>query len=116
MRKHGGCKTKFKPGRYMSSTPVSAAKKAFNQHCNAKSIRGACVLVVAVKETTRGSLNKTFTYEVHRKKLEKPVILLKNTPNEFKVHYKTSAKSLKKNINKLKCKTPGQTRGVMKSM
>jgi len=116
MRKHGGCKTKFKPGRYRSSTPVSAAKKAFNRHCNVKAIRGACTLVVSVKETTLGSLNKTYTYEVHRKKLSEPIVLLKGTPNEYKVRFKISAKALKKDINKVKCQQPGQTRGVMKSM
>ena len=65
VRKHGDCKTKFHAGRFISRTPVSAAKKAFNQFCRQKKIRGVCTLNVSVQETTQGSKGKQFTYKLH---------------------------------------------------
>ena len=45
-----------KGGRYMSSTPSGAAKKAFTRRCRCqRDVRGRCTLVIAIKETTRGS-------------------------------------------------------------
>ena len=85
--KHGGCKTKFNAGRYLGRNPVSAAKKAFNNFCRQKKIRGVCTLIVTVKETTQGSKNKEFSYKLHRKKLAKPMVMLEGTKNEFVIEY-----------------------------
>ena len=67
--KHGGCKTKFRAGRYINKTPVGAAKKAFTEHCRTKKIRGVCTLIITVRETTSGSKKNVFSYKLSRKKL-----------------------------------------------
>jgi len=91
--KHGGCKTKFNAGRYISRNAVGAAKKAFNEHCRVKRIRGRCALRVTVKETTQGSSGKEYTYKLLRKKLAEPLVRLEGTPNQFVVEYVVVAKS-----------------------
>ena len=106
--KHGGCKTKFNAGRYISRNPVGAAKKAFNSFCRVKKIRGVCTLVVTVRETTSGSKGKAFSYKLHRRKLKEPMIMLEGSPNEFVIEYTVDAKSVDV---PMACKKPGQTRG-----
>jgi|TARA_B110001469_G_C9628573_1_gene314076 hypothetical protein len=108
--KHGGCKTKFNAGRYLGRNPVSAAKKAFNNFCRQKKIRGVCTLIVTVKETTQGSKNKEFSYKLHRKKLAKPMVMLEGTKNEFVIEYQLDAKSVD---TPSACKKQGQSRGRM---
>ena len=110
--KHGGCKTKTHGGRYISRNPFSAAKKAFNELCRVKNIKGVCTLTITVKETTQGSSGKLFTYKMHRKKLKEPLIRLEGTPNEFVIEYivdghKSQVHSSCKKDNE------GQTSGVM---
>lgn len=73
-------------GRYISSTPSGAAKKAFSQH--KKSQRS---LIVSVRETTRGSACKTFKYKVSSVKNTTEVIL-NGTPVVFK--FKTVAHAM----------------------
>ena len=53
-------------GRFESSTPSSAARKAASRVCRNSKIRGQCTLFVAVKETTQGSTGKVFHYKVKR--------------------------------------------------
>ena len=53
-------------GRFLSSAPSGAARKAVSQVCRESSIRGQCTLYVAVKETTQGSAGKVFHYKVKR--------------------------------------------------
>lgn len=106
--KRGGCKTKYSAGRYISRDPVGAAKKAFNNFCRVKNIRGVCTLVVTVKETTAGSKGKAFSYKLHRRKLAEPMIMLEGTPNEYVIEYSVDAKAIEV---PLACKKPGQTRG-----
>ena len=60
VRKHGGCDTKFKGGRFVSRTASGAARKAFNALCRVKKIRGKCTLVVVMKETTKGGAGKQY--------------------------------------------------------
>ena len=110
--KHGGCNTKFNGGRYISKTPVGAAKKAFSEFCRTKRIRGVCTLMVVVKETTRGGNHKIFAYKLHRHKLSKPLILQEGKPGEYVIEYTTQAKAAKS--IPANCKSPGQTRGRMK--
>ena len=111
VNKHGGCKTKFHGGRYINKTPVGAAKKAFNEFCRVKRIRGVCTLVVSVRETTQGSKNKVFTYKLNRTKYNKPRVMMEGTPNEYLIEYEVNAKAVSKATD---CKKPGQTRGRMK--
>ena len=63
-----------KGGRYMSTTPSGAARKAFTRRCRSKKVRGRCTLVIAVKETTRGSEHKIHAYKMSRVLLDEPVI------------------------------------------
>ena len=93
--KSEGCKTKFHGGRYISRTPVGAAKKAFSEHCRTKRIRGVCTLNVVVKETTQGSKHQLFAYRLNRHRLKKPIILQEGTPQEYVVEYQSTAKSVK---------------------
>ena len=109
--KHGGCKTKFHGGRYVGRNPVGAARKAFNDFCRVKRIKGVCALVVTVKETTSGSKGKVFSYKLNRRKLAEPIIRLEGTNNEFVVEYGVTAKSTNVPVA---CRNPGQTRGRMK--
>ena len=113
VRKHGGCKTKFKSGRYISSTPLGAAKKAFTKLCRVKKTYGKCTFRISLRETTQGSSKKRFVYKVSRNKLEKPVVRFAGTPNEFLIQYEVSAKSVKDPVPKC-TSTKGQTRGRMK--
>lgn len=53
-------------GVFHGKTPVSAAKKAMTKICRNSYIKGQCTLIVSVRETTRGSANKVFTYKVKR--------------------------------------------------
>ena len=110
--KHGGCKTKFRGGKYVSKAPVASAMKAFSSFCRAKRIRGVCTLFVTLKETTRGSSGKLYTYKLNRLRLKKPIIRFEGTNKEFVVEYTRKAKSVKVPES---CKKPGQTRGRMKT-
>lgn len=110
--KHNGCKTKFRGGRYLSRNPASAAKKAFNEHCRVKRIRGVCTLHVTVEETTQGSKHKRFTYKLNRRKLQEPIVRFEGSPNEYKIQYMVHAKAAA-NPSNCKRQTPVQTRGRM---
>jgi len=69
-----GKKVKFsEDGRYISRTPVSAAKKAFGRICKDRKMKGKCSMIVTVQETTRGDGGKVFSYKVDRIKLKEPV-------------------------------------------
>ncbi len=110
--KFGGCKTKFRGGKYVSKSPSGAAMKAFSSFCRLKRIRGVCTLFVTVKETTRGSKGKLFTYKLNRNRLKVPIIRFEGTPKEYVVEYTRKAKSVKVVPA---CKKAGQSVGVMKS-
>ena len=110
--KHGGCTTKSKGGRYISMTPFGAAKKAFNELCRVKKIRGVCTLVITVRETTAGSNGKVFSYKMHRRKLKEPLIRLEGTKNEFVIEYIVSGNKVKKH-GSCKKNDKGQSVGKM---
>lgn len=111
--KHGGCKTKKTGGRFINKTPSGAARKAFNEFCRTKRIRGVCTLVVTLKETTKGSAGKEYTYRLNRMKLRDPVIRLEGTNREYVIEYQTKIKSVSAPSN---CKRPGQSRGRPKKI
>jgi len=110
--KHGGCKTKFNEGRFINRHPAGAAKKAFNEHCRVKNIRGVCVFHITLKETTRGSEGELFSYKLRRNKLKKPIIRFEGTPKQFLIEYKTKIESVDTPTT---CTRPGQTSGPMKT-
>jgi hypothetical protein len=61
-------------GRYISTTPAGAARKAASQICRQSSIRGQCTLYVAVQETTQGSAGKVFYYKIKRVVVNEKVV------------------------------------------
>ena len=112
--KHGGCRTKFRGGLYKSRNPVGAARKAFTKFCKFKRIRGVCTLYVTVRETTKGSAKKVYTYKLNRHKLAKPLVRRPKGGKEFVIQYRSTAISKNVPDSCLKDK-PVQTRGPMKS-
>tara|TARA_B110001450_G_C17293327_1_gene348371 strand:- start:91 stop:510 length:420 start_codon:yes stop_codon:yes gene_type:complete len=85
--KHDNKKTKFREGRYIARDPATAAKKAFNQLCRLKRIKGQCVLQIAMQETTAGSNKKIYKYRARRYKLSTPKVFKKDTPGEYTIIY-----------------------------
>jgi hypothetical protein len=85
--KHDNKKTKFREGRYIARDPATAAKKAFNQLCRLKRIKGQCTLQIAVQETTAGSIKKIYKYKARRYKLKEPKTFKSGTPNEYTIKY-----------------------------
>jgi hypothetical protein len=61
-----GNRIKIDGGRYLSSTPSSAARKAFSQAYRHLNTKGRLSLVVHIKETTRNSSGKVFKYRVSK--------------------------------------------------
>jgi hypothetical protein len=112
VRKHSGCETKFRSGRFISRTPVGAARKAFNDLCRVKKIRGVCTLHVVVKDTTKGSKGKEYCYKLQRRKLKQPLVMMKGTNNQYTIEYSVDAKSVSMEEME-KCKRKGKTSGVM---
>ena len=114
VRKHGGCDTKFKGGRFVSRTASGAARKAFNALCRVKKIRGKCTLTVVMKETTKGSAGKQYSYKLHRNKLAKPLVMMRGTPQQYKIEYEVTSESLRgQKLEKCADESKGKTRGVM---
>ena len=109
--RQGACKTKSRRGRYVGRTPAGAARKAFNQLCRVKRIRGICTLFLTIQETTQGSAHKMFTYKLARRKLKSPLIMMEGTEKEFVIEYGVTVKSTSAPKD---CKKPGQSRGRMK--
>lgn len=65
-------KKKVEAGHFTGSTPVAAAKKAFSSACKTLKIKGRATLKVHVRETTNGSLKKTYGYKVGRHLIKDP--------------------------------------------
>jgi hypothetical protein len=63
---HGKKLARFNGGRYLSSTPVGAAKKVVSHVCRSIDVHGQCTFIVTVRETTRSSLNKSYCYKIKR--------------------------------------------------
>ena len=80
-------------GRYISKTPVGAAKKIVTKVCSMSKIKGQCTLVVHIRETTRDRTSKDFMYKI--KRVKKPVTVTKDG-KEITFKYTLTAKSLKK--------------------
>jgi hypothetical protein len=63
-------------GRYISSTPSGAAKKAFSQYYRHHKKSGRFSLEIHISETTSGSAKKVFKYKVS--KVNDPKEVLRN--------------------------------------
>ena len=113
--KHGSCKTKFgkkdNGGRYTSKKgPDVAAKKAFSELCRTKRIKGVCTLIVSIRETTKNSAKKVFTYKLKRRKRSVPKIIKTKSGVEYVVNYEIVSESMKHDVVCPEEKK-GQTRG-----
>jgi len=57
---------RFNGGRYLSSTPMNAAKKSSSQICREVNVKGQCSFVITLRETTQGSKHDEYCYKVRR--------------------------------------------------
>lgn len=84
-------KLRFKGGRYISDTPLSAVKKCFSniqQHYGKKASK---IYDIHIKETTQGSEHKVYKYRVRR--IDSPTEVEKDG-KIITFKYKTKVKSL----------------------
>ena len=63
-------------GRYVSSTPMGAARKMFSHATRLLKNCGKCTLVITLMETTANSKNKTYVYKIS--KVNNPVEIQKD--------------------------------------
>ncbi len=87
--KYGNSKSSHSGGRYLSETPVSAAKKAFTKTFSNNTKKNLKAKIV-IQETTQNSLKKKYTYSI--KRIYNPIEIKKN--NEiitYKYQYKISS-------------------------
>lgn len=78
-------------GRYVSRTPVAAAKKAVSKICSMSKIKGQCTLIIHIREMTRGSTGKEYSYKI--KRVKNPITVSKDG-QEITFRYTLKAKSL----------------------
>lgn len=78
-------------GRFVSRTPAGAARKAAGQICRSSKIKGQCTLNIKLRETTRGSKGKEYTYSV--KRVRDPVTVERDGV-EITFNYRTKVKSI----------------------
>lgn len=108
-----GCKTKFRDGTtYTAKKPAQAASKAFTELCRVKRVRGVAAYYVVLREKTQGSAKKEYSYLLHRKKLDTPLVRFAGTDKEFKIRYKNTIAS--KPVPKRRAKCKGKSAGPMK--
>ena len=89
-------------------------KKRLTALCSVKKIRGVCTLYVTVKETTRGSSGKHYTYMCKRIKLRTPKIIKDVNGNElYKVEYESVCKAHKGGVKVAKGVVCKKTSGVI---
>ena len=81
-------------GRYISKSPMAAAKKAFTQKCKKANKKGVCSFDITLRETTQGSKQKVYKYKIKRTKLKTP-LKIKLGKNDVIIKYKVVAKSMK---------------------
>lgn len=67
IQKTKGGRVNYTDGRFISETPAGAAKKAFSKAYHAINAKGPLSLKIKIRETTQGSLHKTYEYRVTRK-------------------------------------------------
>lgn len=87
--KRGNKSIKIDGGRYLSESPMAAAKKAFSQACRFEGAKGKCSMTISIKETTAGSNKKIYTYKASRvienKQVERDGIMI-NYKYATKIH------------------------------
>ena len=78
-----------KGGRYISKTPIAAALKMHTRICRAEKISGFCWFKITLRETTKGSAKKEFSYIAQQRRRPLGVKILKGR----KVKYDTIIKA-----------------------
>ena len=71
-------------GRYESKSPAGAARKSSNRICK-KITNERCTIQVTVKETTKGSSRKEYTYEATREPVDKRDVEFKSVSGDSRV-------------------------------
>ena len=66
VKKANGGRVNYTGGRFVSDTPVAAAKKAFTKAYHYLNKKGPLSLVITIRETTQGSHKKEYTYRIKR--------------------------------------------------
>jgi hypothetical protein len=84
---------RFAGGRFISSTPSSAAKKAFSQIYRELGRPKNLSIVIEIRETTRNSKKKLYKYRVTKKSSAQK--LVERDGEIITYEYTTSIKSLK---------------------
>lgn len=67
IKKTDGSSVRYTGGRFISEIPSTAAQKAFTKAYHHLNGKGPLSLKVSIRETTRGSKQKTYDYRVTRK-------------------------------------------------
>jgi hypothetical protein len=62
-----GRRINYNGGRFLSDTPSGAAKKAFSKAYHFINETGPLSLKIKIRETTQGSVRKTYEYRITRK-------------------------------------------------
>jgi hypothetical protein len=70
-------------GIFTNRTPIEAAKKAASRICRLSKIHGRCTLIITIREITRNSAQKEYTYKIKRHRVDRTVI-----KDGQAVHYK----------------------------
>lgn len=66
VKKTNGSSVRYTGGRFISDTPSSAARKAFTKAYHHLKISGPMTLKISIRETTQGSLHKTYDYRINK--------------------------------------------------
>jgi len=110
------CKQLINEGRYRSSNPQDAARKAFNRYCNkSNQTEKTCAYFLTVKETTRGSDGDLNTYKMVRTKLKKPIVMFPGTPREYFIKYGTDVEAVQTPKNCIRNKIGSESKSLNKS-
>jgi hypothetical protein len=80
-------------GRYISKTPVGAAKKVVTKICSKSKIKGQCTLIVHIREITRDGRAKDYSYKI--KRIMNPVTIAKDG-KDITFKYTLKATSLRR--------------------
>lgn len=80
-------------GTYHGARPIQAASKAFTKYCQQNG-KEECELAFTIKEITRGSNNKEYSYIGKRIKLDVPKTVTRGTKT-FEIKYINNVKKRK---------------------
>lgn len=92
----------FEGGKFISSSPASAAKKAgrklhkmIDTEAPFARYRGDKLIQVIIRETTLGSAQKLFAYDIYKVKLSTPTVRTLPNGSEYTIDFEYKIKALK---------------------